>query len=124
MVHDYFVAEEVYYHQQIDYLTAKEFGLAVKQIDNYINSQATYLKTEISADCQNIIWGFANYPQDYEDLILKMIRRSGKQINDLGKYAEWMADTYETRYMIQYIMLSSRFLFVIYAKFHIKQKSN
>ena len=47
-----------------------------------------YLKSEISADCQNIIWGLANNPQDYEDLILKMIHRSGKQINDLGRYAE------------------------------------
>ena len=50
------------------------------------------MKSEISADCQNIIWGFANYPQDYEDLILKMIHRSGKQINDLGRYAEWISD--------------------------------
>ena len=42
----------------------------------------------------------ANDPLNYEDLILKFIDRSGKQINDLGRYSEWMSDVYETRYMI------------------------
>ena len=88
MVHDNFMDQEDIYQQQIDEITVKKFSLVMKQINDSINSRNTYLKSEISADCQNIIWGFANYPQDYEDLILKMIHRSGKQINDLGRYAE------------------------------------
>ena len=57
-------------------------------------------KTEINAECLNLIWGLANDPLNYEDLILKFIDRSGKQINDFGRYSEWMSDVYETRYMI------------------------
>ena len=48
MVHDDFKDQEDTYQQQIDEITVKKFSLAMKQINDYINSRNTYKQQYIN----------------------------------------------------------------------------